>query len=121
MSQAKELFDEAEQEIVAATWHQETTVLRNGLESAFERGIAVTFLAYDACDIDFGTVKEHGFEDDLEAQLVDAQGRWLALVVDKAVVVLGSSLDQSPAGAWSNHSALANIVHRYVLGHFFAK
>lgn len=57
----------------------------------------------------------------MKAQLVDAQGCWLALVVDKARVLLGSSLDQSPAGMWTNHSALANIVHRYVLERCYVK
>jgi sugar-specific transcriptional regulator TrmB len=121
ISQAKELLDSARKEVLAAMWHQEANLLADWMQSAETRTGAVTLLAYDACDVDFGTVKLHGFEKDLETQLIDFDGRWLAMVVDRSQVLLGSTLSNSAAGVWSNHSALANIVHRYIAEHFYEK
>ena len=121
ISQAKELLDGAQDEVLAAMWRPEANALVDCLRAAHKRTGSVSFLAYDVCDIDFGTVKQHGFEQDLETQLIDFHGRWLALIVDRSRVLLGSSLDNSAGGVWSNHTALASIVHRYILEHFYEK
>jgi sugar-specific transcriptional regulator TrmB len=119
IAQAKELLDTAEQEIIAAMWHQEAAVLMDGLRAAFDRGVSLTLLAYDPCSIDFGNVRQHGFEEEMGEQLLDMQGRLLAIVADGTRVLVASSLDQAASGVWTNHSSLATIVQRYVLEHFY--
>jgi sugar-specific transcriptional regulator TrmB len=121
ISQGKSLLDAAQGEVMAALWRQEVGELYAGLKSASERGVDLTLLAYDKWHLDFGVVKQHGFERDLAAQRTDSRGRWMAMVVDRTHVLLGSSLDQSATGVWTNHPALANIVHRYVMEHFYDK
>jgi sugar-specific transcriptional regulator TrmB len=119
LSQARELASGAQQEIVAALWHQEADALRDQLELASARNVSIVILTYDHIDLDFGTVRHHDRGEESVAEMLRAQGRWLALVVDKSQVLAGSSLDQSAVGVWTNHSALANIVQRYVLEHFY--
>jgi sugar-specific transcriptional regulator TrmB len=119
IAQAKELLDSAEQEVIAAMWHHEETELMDCLRAAFERGVSLTFLAYDAAKVDFGNVRQHGFEEEMARQLLDRQGRLLAIVADGTRVLVASSLDQSASGVWTNHSSLATIVQRYVLEHFY--
>lgn len=121
ISQGKALLDTAQGEVMAALWRQDMGALYDCFRAASERGVALTFLAYDKWHVDFGTVKVHGFERDLEVQRADSRGRWMAIVVDRTYVLLGSSLDQAATGVWTNHPALANIVHRYVMEHFYDK
>jgi len=118
LSKAKELIAGASHEIVAALWHEEADLLLDHLRSAFDRGAALFVLAYDQCALDFGTVMQHGYEDDLRDQLTDAQGRWMAIVVDKTQALVGQSLEQQATSVWTNHSGLATVVRKYVLEHF---
>ena len=119
LSKARELITDTVDEIVAAMWHEEATLLADHLKTAFERGVALFFLAYDdQCPIDFGTVKQHGYKEDLEEQLADAHGRWIVLVADKTQVLIGQSLNQHATSVWTNHSALTTVVRKYVLEHF---
>jgi sugar-specific transcriptional regulator TrmB len=119
IARAKALIESAESAIIAAMWHQEAAELADSLRSASEMGIRLTLLAYDPCNIDFGDVREHGFEEAMQRQVLDAQGRLLAVVADGTRVLVASSLDQAASGVWTNHSALATIVHRYVSEHFY--
>lgn len=121
ITKTKELLDEAEQEIVAALWQHELKPLHGHLQAAHRRGVELKLLAYDDWEVDFGIVKQHGFEEAISGALRAAEPRILAVVVDRNRVLVGSALDQAPAGVWSNHGALAIIVHRYVLEHFYAK
>jgi len=119
IAQARGLLAEATKDILVAMWYAEAQVLAGDLRAANERGIPVTYLAYDRCGIDFGEVKVHGYEENLTAELVDEQGRLLALVIDGARALVASSMDGRPCGVWSNHSALASIVRRYIMEHFY--
>ena len=118
ISQAKDLVAAAAEEISVAMWHEEAEILKPALRTALDRQVNVFVLAYDRFDIDFGTVKNHGFELDQKSMVMDLQGRWLAIVVDRKQVLLGSSLGSSATGVWTNHSTLAGIVQRYIGEHF---
>lgn len=118
LDKAQELVAGATEEIAAALWHDEADVLASVLRAACERGVAITVLAYDPSRLDFGTVKLHGYEHRLEDQLVDARGRWMAVVADRQQVLVGQSLEQAATGVWTNQNALATLVRKYVLEHF---
>lgn len=119
LSKAEEMIQAARGEIAASMWHEEAERLVKPLRASLDRGVTLDFLAYDASPIDFGNVREHGYEERLRAQLTEAQGRWLTLVVDKTQVLVASSLEGSASAVWTNHAGLATIVNRYVLEHFY--
>jgi sugar-specific transcriptional regulator TrmB len=120
LSKAREMIEVAQASILAALWRDETERLATCLLSANDRGVALTLLAYDESPIAFGKVRVHGFKERMQEQLDAAQGRWMAIVVDKSQVLVGSSLDRSASAVWTNHSGLATIVSRYVHEHFYA-
>jgi len=119
LSKAEDLIKAAKQEIAASMWHEEAERLSAALRASVERGVALNLLAYDDGPIDFGNVREHGYEDRLRAQLSEPHGRLLTLVVDRTQVLVGSSLESTASAVWTNHSGLATIVNRYVLEHFY--
>jgi len=120
LSKARDLIEAAHGSIVAAVWRSEAERLATCMRAASEKGVELTLLAYDESPIAFGNVKVHGFKERMQEQLDSAQGRWMALVIDKSQVLVGSSLDRSASAMWTNHPGLATIVSRYVHEHFYS-
>jgi sugar-specific transcriptional regulator TrmB len=119
LSKAKDMIEAARDELTASMWHEEAERVLEPLKAAAGRGVTLNFLAYDACPIDFGNLREHVHRDRLQVRLTDAQGRWLTLVTDRAQVLVASSLESSASAVWTNHAGLAMIVNRYVMEHFY--
>ncbi len=119
LSKAGDLIKAARDEITASMWHEEAGRLAGALRASVDRGVVLKLLTYDDSPIDFGNVRKHGHEDRLRAQLSEAHGRVLTLVVDRTQVLVGSSLEGSASAVWTNHAGLATIVNRYVLEHFY--
>ncbi len=113
MKKARQMIDEARNELMISLWENEALYLQNELVGAVNRGVVVNILLYGKVKIDgINNIHYHGSEEKLKKQV---GGRWLTLVVDGKEVLTGQVTEENDGiSIWTRNSNIIFISSRSI-------
>lgn len=113
---ASEIINRARRSVYFAGFSDDLARLREVMESADKRGVAIVGMSYGASPIQVRRLVEHG---DAEGLVDRTGGRWLALVCDHNEVLVSYPMDGECESVWTNSPVLSLIICKYIDEHFF--
>ncbi|NMB89043.1 MAG: TrmB family transcriptional regulator [Chloroflexi bacterium] len=98
----REVIHRAGQQILLQVWEEDAPEIREALQEAAGRGVAIAVVAYGNPDFPFARVYSH--EPGAEEITQEYGGRWMIVSIDGHEIVAGVvSMGKDSRAAWSSH------------------
>jgi sugar-specific transcriptional regulator TrmB len=98
----REVIGRAKQQLLVEIWEEDVAEIRDALETAAQRGVVISLVAYGHPDLPFARVYSH--EPGASEIEEDFGGRWVIVSIDGQEIVAGIvSMGKDSRAAWSAH------------------
>jgi sugar-specific transcriptional regulator TrmB len=102
----REVIGRAKGQLLAEIWEEDVVEIRDVLEAAAQRGVAISIVAYGHPDLPFARVYSH--EPGAAEIAEEFGGRWVIVSIDGREIVAGIvSMGKDSRAAWSAHLGIA--------------